>query len=149
MSFTDKINAEIKTAMLARNEAELRGLRAIKAALLLAATSSSAANGVSEEESLKILQKLAKQRKESIEIFQKQNREDLAQKEQEELSVIERFLPKQMSDEEIMTELSGLLQSNGISTAAEFGKAMPIAMKHFAGRADGKKISELLKKALG
>lgn len=149
MSFTDKINAEIKTAMLARNEAELRGLRAIKAALLLAATSSSAADGVSEEESLKILQKLAKQRKESIEIFQKQNREDLAQKEQEELSVIERFLPKQMSDEEIMTELSGLLQSNGISTAAEFGKAMPIAMKHFAGRADGKKISELLKKALG
>lgn len=149
MSFTDKINAEIKTAMLARNESELRGLRAIKAALLLAATSSSAGDGVSEDEALKILQKLAKQRKESIDIFRKQNRDDLAQKEEEELKVIERYLPKQMSDDEIMAELTGLLQANGITSAAEFGKAMPLAMKHFAGKADGKKVSELLKKALG
>ncbi len=149
MTFTEKINQEITTAMKARNEAELRALRAIKAALLLAATSEGADESVSDEQAIKIVQKLAKQRKESLEIFTTQNRPDLAVKEQEELAVFERYLPKQMGDEEIMAQLKEMLTANNITTAAEFSKAMPLAMKHMAGKADGKKISELLKKVLG
>jgi uncharacterized protein YqeY len=149
MTFTEKINQEITTAMKARNEAELRGLRAIKAALLLAATSEGAGDAVSDEQAIKIVQKLAKQRKESLEIFTKQNRPDLAQKEQEELDIFERYLPKQMGDAEIEASLREMLTANNISSAAEFGKAMPLAMKHMAGKADGKKISEVLKKILG
>lgn len=149
MSFTEKINQEITTAMKARNEADLRALRSIKAALLLAATSEGAGDAITDEQAIKIVQKLAKQRKESLDIFKQQNREDLAAKEQEELTVFERYLPKQMDDDEIMAQLKEMLQSNNISAASDFGKAMPLAMKHLAGKADGKKISELLKKALG
>jgi len=148
MSFTDKINQEITAAMKARNESELRGLRAIKAALLLAATSEGAGDTVNDEQAIKIIQKLAKQRKESLDIFTRQNRADLAQKEQEELDVLERFLPKQLSNEEISIMLKELLVANNISVAADFGKAMPLAMKHMAGKADGKTIAELLKKLL-
>ena len=149
MSFTEKINQEITTAMKARNEAELRGLRAIKAALIIAATSEGAGDEISEEQAIKIIKKLAKQRKESLDIFNKQNRADLAVKEQEELTIFERYLPKQMGDDEITNELKMMLAANNISSAAEFSKAIPLAMKHLAGKADGKKISELLKKALG
>jgi uncharacterized protein YqeY len=149
MTFTDKINQEITTAMKARNEAELRGLRAIKAALLLAATSEGAGDAISDEQAIKIIQKLAKQRKESLDIFTKQNRADLAVKEQEELAVFERYLPKQMGDEEIEKQLREMLTANNLMSPADFGKAMPLAMKHMAGKADGKKISELLKKILG
>ena len=149
MSFTEKINQEITAAMKARNEAELRALRAIKASLLLAATSEGAGEGVSDEQAIKIVQKLAKQRKESLDIFTTQNRPDLALKEQEELEIFERYLPKQMGDEEIMMQLKEMLAMNSISSASDFGKAMPLAMKHMSGKADGKKISELLKKILG
>src|SRR5436190_1157309 len=148
MTFTEKINQEITAAMKARNDSELRGLRAIKAALLLAATSEGGGE-VSDEQAIKIIQKLAKQRKESLDIFNQQNRPDLAVKEQEELSVLERYLPKQMDDEEITAQLKEVLAANNITSASEFGKAMPLAMKHMAGKADGKKISELLKKILG
>ncbi len=148
MTFTEKINLEITTAMKARNEADLRALRSIKAALLLAATSEGAGEAITEEQALKIVQKLAKQRKESLDIFTQQNRPDLAAKEQEELTVFERYLPKPMGDEEIAAQLKELLLANNISTAADFGKAMPLAMKHLAGKADGKKISELLKQIL-
>jgi uncharacterized protein YqeY len=146
MTFTEKINEEIKKAMLARNEAELRGLRSIKAALLLASTSGS--GEVTDEDAIKIIQKLAKQRKESLTIFTMQNRADLAAKEQEELHILERFLPKQMSDEDIRRELEKLMADNNLSSAADFGKAMPLAMKNMAGKADGKKISELLRSIL-
>ncbi len=105
MSFTEKINQEITTAMKARNEADLRALRSIKAALLLAATSEGAGDAITDEQAIKIVQKLAKQRKESLDIFKQQNREDLAAKEQEELTVFERYLPKQMGDDEIMAQL--------------------------------------------
>lgn len=149
MSFTEKINQEITTAMKARNEADLRALRSIKAALLLAATSEGAGDAITDEQAIKIVQKLAKQRKESLDIFKQQNREDLAAKEQEELTVFERYLPKQMGDDEIMALIKEMLQANNISAASDFGKAMPLAMKLLAGKADGKKISELLKKALG
>lgn len=149
MSFTEKINQEITTAMKARNESDLRALRSIKAALLLAATSEGAGDAVSDEQAIKIVQKLAKQRKESLDIFTQQNRPDLAAKEQEELTVFERYLPKQMGDDEIMAQLKEMLAANNINSAADFGKAMPLAMKHMAGKADGKKISELLKKILG
>ena len=148
MTFTDKINQEITVAMKARNEPELRALRAIKAALLLAATSEGAGDAVSDEQAIKIVQKLAKQRKESLDIFTTQNRPDLAVKEQEELTVFERYRPKQMGDDEIMAQLKEMLTANNITSAADFGKAMPLAMKLMAGKADGKKISELLKKIL-
>src|SRR5438045_1683271 len=100
MSLEQKIMADLKTAMLARDEKSLRGLRAIKAAILLAKTSEGAGGELKEDDEIKLLQKLVKQRKDSLEIYQQQKRADLAQKEQEEIEVIEKFLPKQLSDEE-------------------------------------------------
>ncbi|MCX6190394.1 MAG: GatB/YqeY domain-containing protein [Bacteroidetes bacterium] len=148
MNFTEKINLEITSAMKARNESELRALRSIKAALLLAATSDGSSEAISDEQAIKIVQKLAKQRKESFDIFTQQNRPDLASKEQEELLVFERYLPTQMGDDEIKLQLKEMLTMNNLISAADFGKAMPLAMKHMAGKADGKKISELLKQIL-
>src|SRR6185295_9987582 len=108
MSLEQKIMAELKTAMLAKDEKSLRSLRAIKAAILLAKTSEGSGGEIKEEDEVKILQKLVKQRKDSLEIFQQQNRTDLAQKEQEEIEVIEKFLPKQLSAEELKTIITGI-----------------------------------------
>ena len=107
MSLEQKIMAELKTAMLAKDEKSLRSLRAIKAAILLAKTAEGGSGELKEEDEIKLLQKLVKQRKDSLEIFQQQNRTDLAQKEQEEIEVIEKFLPKQLSREELKAELIG------------------------------------------
>ncbi|TAL44368.1 MAG: GatB/YqeY domain-containing protein, partial [Chitinophagaceae bacterium] len=109
MSLEQKIMADLKTAMLARDEKRLRSLRAVKAAILLAKTSEGAGGDLKEEDEIKLLQKLVKQRKDSLEIFQQQNRTDLAQKEQEEIEVIEKFLPKQLSPEEIKAELTTVI----------------------------------------
>jgi uncharacterized protein YqeY len=149
MSLQEQVNKDIITAMKAKEEATLRALRAVKAALLLAATAEGAGGQITDEQSLKILQKLAKQRKESLDIFTQNGRAELAQTEREELEVLERYLPKQLSEDEIKTELQTLLKDAGASTAADFGKVMPLAMKQFAGRADGKVISALLKQLLG
>lgn len=145
MSLAETINKEIITAMKARDEVSLRGLRAIKSAILLAQTDKGAGDGLTEEAELKILQKLAKQRKDSLEIYEQQKREDLAQKEREEILVIERFLPKQMSEEEVKAALQQIIAEVGATSAAETGKVMPVAMKQLAGKADGKTISALLK----
>jgi len=149
MSLQEKINADIMTAMKARDEASLRALRALKSALLLAATAEGAGDKITDEQSVKIFQKLAKQRKESMEIFSKNGREELALKEKEELDVIEKYLPKQMSEDEIKTELKKVITESGATSAADFGKVMPLAMKALAGKADGKIISALLKELLG
>lgn len=148
MTLEQKIMADLKTAMLAKDDKALRSLRAIKAAILLAKTSSGASGDLSEEEEVKILQKLVKQRKDSLDIFTQQNRPDLAEKEREEIEVIERFLPKQLTEEEIKAELKIILTENGASGPADMGKIMGIASKALAGKADGKTISRLLKDML-
>jgi uncharacterized protein YqeY len=148
MSLEQKIMADLKTAMLAKDEKALRSLRAIKAAILLAKTSEGAGGELKEEEETKLLQKLVKQRKDSLEIFQQQNRTDLAQKEQEEIEVIEKFLPKQLSADELRSELSAIITEVGASSAADMGKVMGAATKKLAGKADGKTISALVKELL-
>lgn len=148
MALEQKIMAELKTAMLAKDEAALRSLRAVKAAILLAKTSEGAGGELKEEDEIKLLQKLVKQRKDSLEIFQQQNRADLAKKEEEEIAVIEKFLPKQMSQEELKEELSKIITAVGAVSPADMGKVMGAATKQFAGKADGKTISALVKELL-
>ncbi len=148
MSLEQKIMTDLKTAMLAKDEAGLRSLRAIKAAILLAKTSEGSTGELKEEDEIKLLQKLVKSRKDSLEIFQQQNRADLAKKEEEEIAVIEKFLPKQMSAEEIKAELEKIIVAVGASSPADMGKVMGAATKQLAGKADGKTISALVKELL-
>ena len=148
MGLEQKIMTELKTAMLNKDEASLRSLRAIKAAILLAKTSEGAGGELKEADEMKLLQKLVKQRKDSLEIFQQQNRADLAKKEEEEIAVIEKFLPKQMSEEEIRAEVQKIIQSTGATSAADMGKVMGAATKQLAGKADGKTISAIVRELL-
>lgn len=148
MSLEQKIMADLKTAMLAKDEASLRSLRAVKAAILLAKTSEGAGGELKEEDEVKLLQKLVKSRKDSLEIFRQQNREDLAKKEEEEIAVIEKFLPQQLSPEEIKTALEKIIVSVGASSPADMGKVMGVATKQLSGKADGKTISTLVKELL-
>ena len=144
MNLEQKIMAELKAAMLAKDEAALRSLRAVKAAILLAKTSEGAGGELKEEDETKLLQKLVKQRKDSLEIFEQQNRTDLAQKEKEEIAVIEKFLPKQLSQEEIRDALTRIIATTGASSPADMGKVMGVATRELAGKADGKTISALV-----
>lgn len=148
MSLEQKIMGELKTAMLAKDEKALRSLRAIKAAILLAKTSEGAGGELKEDDEVKLLQKLVKQRKDSLEIYQQQNRTDLAKKEQEEIEVIEKFLPKQLSVDELKAEISAIITEVGASSPADMGKVMGAATKKLAGKADGKTISALVKELL-
>ena len=148
MSLEQKIMGELKTAMLAKDEKALRSLRAIKAAILLAKTSEGAAGELKEDDEVKLLQKLVKQRKDSLEIFQQQNRTDLAQKEQEEIEIIEKFLPTQLSADELRSEVAVIISEVGASSPADMGKVMGAATKKLAGKADGKTISALVKELL-
>jgi len=149
MSLEQKIMADLKTAMLARDEKSLRGLRAIKAAILLAKTSEGAGGELKEDDEIKLLQKLVKQRKDSLEIYQQQKRTDLAQKEQEEIEVIEKFLPKQLSAEELQLEIKKIIAATGATSSADMGKVMGAATKKLSGKADGKTISAAVKELLG
>lgn len=148
MSLEQKIQAELKTAMLAKDEKTVRSLRAIKAAIILAKTSEGAGGEIKEEDEIKLLQKLVKQRKDSLEIFTQQNRADLASKEQEEIEVIEKFLPKQMGAEELKVIIANIIAETGASSPADMGKVMGVATKQLAGKADGKAISALVKELL-
>ncbi len=148
MSLEQNINGAIKTAMLAKAEGELRALRAIKAAVLLAKTSEGSSGELSEADEQKLLQKLAKQRKDSLDIFRQQNREDLAKKEEEELVVIERYLPKQLDEAELRSALQEIIAATGAASPADMGKVMGVATKQLAGKADGKAISALVKELL-
>jgi uncharacterized protein YqeY len=148
MSLEQKIMGDLKTAMLAKDEKALRSLRAIKAAILLAKTSEGAGGELKEDDEIKLLQKLVKQRKDSLEIFQQQNRTDLAKKEQEEIEIIEKFLPQQLSTDEVKAELSAIINEVGASSPADMGKVMGVATKRLAGKADGKTISALVKEIL-
>ncbi|HMT35657.1 MAG TPA: GatB/YqeY domain-containing protein [Chitinophagaceae bacterium] len=148
MSLEITINTEIKAAMLAKNEAALRGLRAIKSAILLAKTADGKQGDLTEDDEIKILQKLAKQRRDSLEVFVTQHREDLALKEREELEMIEKYLPKQMDENELREALQAIINQVGASTAADMGKVMGVASKQLAGKADGKAISAMVKTLL-
>ena len=149
MSLINQIDQDIKQAMLAKQEARLRGLRAIKSALLLARTEKGASEDISQETEIKVLQKLIKQRKESADIYKSQNREDLYKIEAEEMEVIEAFLPKQMERGEIETYLKDLINRVGATSVKDMGKVMGAANKELAGKADGKTISEVVKQLLG
>jgi uncharacterized protein YqeY len=148
MNLEQKIMAEMKDAMKAKDEAALRGLRAIKAEIIKAKTEPGAQGEISAETELKMLQKMVKQRKDALDIYQQQNRDDLAKKEQEEISLIERFLPAQISDEELKKELQLIIADTGASSPADMGKVMGAATKKLAGRADGKAISAAVKELL-
>lgn len=148
MSLEQNIMAELKTAMLAKDEKSLRGLRAIKAAILLAKTSEGASGELKEDDEIKILQKLVKQRKDSLDIYQQQNRADLAQKEQEEIEIIEKFLPKQLSGEELQLEIKKIIAETGATSPADMGRVMGAATKKLSGKADGKTISAVVKELL-
>ena len=148
MSLELKIMGELKTAMLAKDEKTVRSLRAIKAAIILAKTSEGAGGEISEADELKLLQKLVKQRKDSLEIFQQQNRPELAKKEAEEIEVIEKFLPKQMDAEELKQALLAIIAQVGSSSPSDLGKVMGVASKQLSGKADGKAISTMVKELL-
>lgn len=148
MSLLEKIDQDIKKAMLAKEEATLRGLRAIKAALLVAKTEKGAADVLSEDTEIKVLQKQAKQRKESADIYLTQNRPDLAKIEQEELDVIENYLPKQLGEEEVESVVKQIITETGAAGMKDMGKVMGAATKQLAGQADGKIVSAVVKKLL-
>lgn len=147
MSLEEKINADIKSAMLAKEKEKLNALRAIKSALLLLKTEKGGGE-ITEELELKTLQKLAKQRKESAETYRAQNRIDLAIEEEEQLAVIAQYLPQQLSVEEITASLQELIVENGIGGVRDMGKLMGLATKKFAGKADNKVVSEIVKSLL-
>ena len=145
MGIEEKINGEIKNAMLAKNAGRLDALRAVKSALLLLKTST---EGLTEENANKAMMKEVKKRKETALIYAQQNRADLAEVENYQALVIEEFLPKGLSVEEVETELKKIIEQMGAKTLADLGKVMGAANKGMAGKADGKMISDLVKKLL-
>jgi uncharacterized protein YqeY len=148
MSLEQKVMADLKTAMLAKDEKSLRSLRAIKSAIINAKTAEGAHGEIKEEDEIKMLQKLVKQRKDSLEIYEKQNREDLAVREREEIEVIEKFLPAQISGEALREIISKIITETGASSPADMGKVMGAANKQLAGKADGKTIATIVKELL-
>lgn len=148
MSLSAKITESLKTAMRNKNQGQLRALRAIKSALLLAATEKGAGKELNENKEIQLLQKLAKQRKDVLEIYEQQNRPELVKKEKEELAVIESFLPAQMSEAELEKILKSIIEKTGASSPADMGKVMGMAKSEIAGRADGKTLAQTVKKLL-
>lgn len=148
MSLEEKINGDLKEAMKNKDEATLRGVRAVKQAILLAKTEPGAGKELSSEQEIKLLQKLVKQRKDSLEIYERENRADLAAKEKEEIAVIEKYLPQQLSADELKVVLKKIIAETGASTPQQMGRVMGIATKQLAGQSDGKTISALLKELL-
>lgn len=145
MALEAQIMTEMKEAMKAKDEATLRSLRAIKAEIIKAKTAPGALGEIDEATEQKFLQKMMKQRKDSLEIFEQQQREDLAVKEREEIAVIERFLPKQLSEHELTEIIKIIIAETGATTVADLGKVMGAATKQLAGKADGKMISSVVK----
>jgi uncharacterized protein YqeY len=148
MSLKVQIDNDIKKAMLAKNKEELEALRSIKSMILLAETEKGGSGDISSDVESKLLMKAAKQRKESADIFQQQNRQDLAERELFQLEVISRYLPKQLSEEQIKTAVQAIIQEVGAKGPQDMGKVMGVATKKLAGQADGKVISDLVKKLL-
>ena len=147
MTLEERIAQDLKEAMKKKDEAAKRGLRAIKQAILLQKTSGSG-EALSPDLEIKMLQKLVKQRRESLEIYEKQGREDLAQVEREEIAVIERYLPEQLSEAELKAELEKIVQEVGADSMKDMGKVMGLASQRLAGRAEGKAISQVVRQIL-
>jgi uncharacterized protein len=148
MTLEEKVMAEMKYPMKSKNEPLLRGLRAIKAEIIKAKTDPGAGGVISAEIELKLLQKLVKQRRDSLDIFRQQNRPDLAQKEEEEIAVIEKFLPKQLSEDEIREKVKAVIADTGAAGPQDMGKVMGVVTRQLAGQADGKIISGVVKELL-
>jgi uncharacterized protein YqeY len=148
MELEEKVMAEMKDAMKSKNEAVLRSLRAIKAEIIKARTEPGAGGEISGDTQIKMLQKMVKQRKDALEIYQQQNREDLAKKEQDEIAVIEKFLPAQLSGDDLKKELQEIIAEIGASSPSDMGRVMGVATKKLGGRADGKAISAAVKELL-
>jgi uncharacterized protein YqeY len=148
MNLEQQIMDQMKEAMKSKDEAKLRSLRAIKAEIIKAKTEPGAGGEISAEKEIAFLQKMVKQRKDALEIYTTQNRPELAAKEQEEINVIEKFLPAQLSDEELKKELAAIISETGANSPADMGKVMGVATKKFAGRAEGKAISAAVKELL-
>lgn len=148
MTLEEKVMTDLKTAMLAKDEKSLRSLRAIKSAIIITKTAEGFNGEIKEDDEIKLLQKLVKQRKDSLEIYEKQNREDLASKEREEIEVINKFLPAQMGEEELREIIGKIISETGASSAADMGKVMGAANKQLAGKADGKSIAAVVKELL-
>jgi uncharacterized protein YqeY len=148
MSLEEKINQDLVAAMKAKDEISLRGIRAIKSAIMLAKTDGSG-QAIDEAREVQMLQKLVKTRQESLDIFEKNNREELAQKEREEISVIKRYLPAMIEGAELEAILQKIVAETGATSAKDMGKVMGAANKQLAGKADGRAISEIVKKLLG
>jgi uncharacterized protein YqeY len=148
MSLELDVMSLMKDAMKNKDEALLRGLRAIKAEIIKAKTEPGANGAISEDGEMKLLQKLVKQRRDSLTIFQEQNRADLAEKESEEIAVIERFLPVQMTEDEVKAAVEAIVKELGAAGPQDLGKVMGVASKQLAGKADGKLIAAVAKNAL-
>lgn len=148
MSLEEKINADLKTAMLAKEEATVRGLRSIKSAIILAKTEKGANGIISPEKEVQMLQKMIKQRRDSIAEFEKANRTDLATKEKEEVSVIEKYLPAMMSEDEVREVVKKAIAETGATSQKEMGKVMGVVSKQLAGKADNKVIADTVKSLL-
>ncbi len=148
MSLETEVMAQMKDAMKAKDEALLRGLRAIKAEIIKAKTEPGANGEVTADGEIKLLQKLVKSRKDSLEIYQQQNRPDLATKESEEIAVIEKFLPKQLSEAELKEVIDKVIAETGAAGPQDMGKIMGIVSKQLAGKADGKTIAAVVKELL-
>jgi uncharacterized protein YqeY len=148
MSLELDVMSLMKDAMKNKDEALLRGLRAIKAEIIKAKTEPGANGVISEDGEMKLLQKLVKQRRDSLTIFQEQNRADLAEKESEEIAVIERFLPVQMTEDEVKAAVEAIVKELGATGPQDLGKVMGVASKQLAGKADGKLIAAVAKNAL-
>jgi len=146
MNLFDQINNDIKLAMKAKETDKLTSLRAIKSELLLLQTSGK--ENISDEDILQMLQKMVKQRKQSADIYKEQGREDLLEKEMKEVSFIMPYLPKQLSDEEIEAEIKKIIEKTGASSIKDMGKVIGIANKELQGKAEGKKIAEIVKNIL-
>jgi len=148
MSLENQIMTEMKEAMKAKNEGVLRALRSIKAEIIKAKTEPGAGGEIDEATEQKFLQKMMKQRRDSLDIFEKQGRADLAEKEKEEMAVIEKFLPKQLDAAELKEKIEKIIAETGATSPADMGKVMGMASKQLAGIADGKTISNLVKELL-
>ncbi len=148
MSLTERITEDMKAAMKAKDQVSLRGIRAIKSAILLAQTEKGAGKELDEAQEIQLLQKLVKSRRDSLDIYNQQGRDDLAAKEQEEIDVIERYLPKQLSDDEVAAIIEGIIAETGASGMKDMGRVMGAASGKLAGKADNRKISEIVKAKL-
>jgi len=147
MNLEKRVMADMKAAMKAKDKTALRGLRAIKSAILLTKTDGSG-NALDEAAEIKLVQKLIKQRQDSLDIYEKQNRDDLAEVEREEIKVLERYLPEQMDEEALKQYLQGVIAKTGASSMRDMGKVMGVASKELAGKADGRTISSVVKSLL-